>query len=366
MGEGLRTQILRTAKEIVDAGIKDPEIFELIGLFEENVGADRISDMVGRIIVDDLRAYTQRIFSELKVETQPIKNSSYQSVINPFSRYPLILLPKDILRDLPIAESWSEIDLVCAQNRELRRKVNALIGDTWKKATRAKKSTLRAVLIKEPEVLQDLIESYRNKPADKYDFDNDPSGQIIWFAASRKYVKEFPLNLLLPEHPSPEDILHIVLTICDKFKDLVENNDLSSLLYDSAGKPKKEEAAQKVFYGIADSYCSANNLDLSREANAGRGSVDFKMSKGYKGRVVVEAKLTTNPQLLHGFDIQIEEYKKAEKTQFGVYLVIDVAEGSAARVKALKKRITDSKTAGLRVPVVIFVDAITKKSASKY
>lgn len=201
MGKGLRTHILRTAKEIVDAGIEDPEIFELIGLFEENVGPDRISDMVGRIIVDDLHAYTQRIFSELEIAIQPIKNTAYQSVINPFSRYPLILLPKDILRDLPIAESWSEIDLVCAQNRELRRKVNELIGDTWKKATRVKKSTLRTVLIKEPEVLQDLIELYRHKPADKYDFENDPAGQVIWLAASRKYVKEFPLNIALPESP---------------------------------------------------------------------------------------------------------------------------------------------------------------------
>lgn len=366
MGPELRTHILRTAKEIVDAGIKDPEIFELIGLFEENVGPDRISDMAGRIIVDDLRAYTQRIFSDLKVAITPIKNSPYRSVINPFSRYSLILLPKDILRDLPIARCWSEIDLVCAHNAALRQRVNALIGDTWKKATRVKKSTLRTVIIREPEVLHDLIDSYRRKPADKYDFENDPAGQVIWLTASRKYVSEFPLEITLPEEPSPEDLLQIVLTICDKFKDLVENNALSSLLYDSSGKPKKEEAAQKVFYGIADAYCSANNLDLSREADAGRGPVDFKMSKGYKGRVIVEAKLTTNQQLLHGLDIQIEEYKKAEKTQFGVYLVIDVTGGSATRVDNLKKRMRVSKAAGLRVPEVVFVDAVPKKSASKY
>jgi len=310
MGAGLKTHILRTAKEIVDAGIRDPELFELIGLFEENVGPDRISDMVGRIIVDDLRQYTQRIFSDLGVKVVPIKNSLYQSVINPFSRYPIILLPKDILRDLPIAECWSDIDLVCAYNRALRQKVNAIIGDTWKKATRVKKRVLRAVLTKEPEVLHDLIESYRKKPAKKYDFNNDPAGQIIWLPVSRKYVNENPLELTLPENPSVEDLLQTVVIICDKFKDLVENNALSSLLYDSDGNSKKEEAAQKVFYGIADAYCAANGLDLSRETNAGRGPVDFKLSKGYRGRVLVEAKLTTNKQLLHGFETQIEEYKK--------------------------------------------------------
>ena len=62
MGKMLRNQILRTAKEIVDAGIKDPEFFELLGLFEEGIGPDRISDMVGRIIIDDLYKYTDRVF----------------------------------------------------------------------------------------------------------------------------------------------------------------------------------------------------------------------------------------------------------------------------------------------------------------
>jgi hypothetical protein len=366
MGPRLRRQVLRTAKQIVDAGVDDHEVFELIGLFEEGIGPDRISDMVGRIIVEDLQNYTQRIFSELNVETKPIKNSPYQSVVNPFSRYAIILLPRDILRDLPIAESWEDIDYVCAYNRALRQRVNGIIGDTWKKATSVKKATLKDILINEPEVLVDLIESYRNKPAIKYDFENDPAGQVIWLAASRKYVNEFPLKLALPSEPSPEDVLQIVRTICDKFKDLVENNALSTLLYDTSGKAKKEEAAQKVFYGIADTYCEANNVDLSRETNAGRGPVDFKLSKGYRGRVIVEAKLTTNKQLLHGFETQIEEYKKAEKTQFGIYLVIDVTGGSALRVAVLKERINHAKALGLRSPEVIFVDAKPKKSASKF
>src|SRR5687767_11971760 len=144
MGEMLRIQILRTAKEIVDAGIKSPEFFELLGLFEEGIGPDRISDMIGRIIIDDLYQYTDHIFKELKIKTTPIKNTLYSSVVNPFSRYPIILLPKSILRDLPIAHCWEDIDLVCSHNEALRRQVNGLIGDTWKKATQSvRKSTLK-------------------------------------------------------------------------------------------------------------------------------------------------------------------------------------------------------------------------------
>ena len=367
MGKMLRIQILRTAKEIVDAGIKDPEFFELLGLFEEGIGSDRISDMVGRIIIDDLYKYTHRVFTDLKVKTSPIKNTPFSSVINPFSRYPIILLPKEILRDLPIANCWEDIDLVCSHNQALRREVNGLIGDTWKKATQsAKKSTLKFVLTKKPEVMRDLIDSYKRKPAEQYDFESDPAGQVLWVTASKTYVENYPLTISIAKNPKPDEVLEVVRKICNKFKDLVENNALSGLLYDSSEKPKREEAAQKLFYGIADAYCEASDLDLSREANAGRGPVDFKISKGYTGKVVVEAKLTTNPQLLHGFEVQIEEYKKAEKTQLGIYLVIDVIGGSETRIKKLQRLLNDSKVAGLKVPEVIYIDGIPKKSASVY
>ncbi len=367
MGPELRKRILRTAQEIIDEGIKDTEIFELVGLFEEDVGPDRISDMVGRIVIDDLQKYTERILHGLKVKTSRVRDTSYQSIHNPYNGKPLILVPADILRDLPIANDWTEIDYVCQFNAALRHRVNALIGTTWKQATRAvKKADLRSVLLSHPDALRDLIESYKQKPAATYDYVSDRSGEVIWFRVSRQYAKDFPLEIKLPARPTALDIEVAVRTICEKFKDLIENNALSSLLYDSAGKPKKEEAAQKLFYGIADSYCEANNLDLSREANAGRGPVDFKVSKGYKGRVVVEAKLTTNKLLLHGFEVQIGEYQKAEKTKTAMYLVIDVSGGSESRVTKLKTLIRKSKDDGLRVPEVIFVDGIPKLSASKY
>lgn len=65
-------------------------------------------------------------------------------------------------------------------------------------------------------------------------------------------------------------------------------------MYDSTGKSKHESAAQLLFYGVADSYCAANNIDLSPESNAGRGPVDFKLSRGSTDKVIVEVKLTSN------------------------------------------------------------------------
>lgn len=183
-------------------------------------------------------------------------------------------MPRDVLRDLPIAHSWSDIDYVQSVNEEVRRRVNEAIVSTWSKAVRIPKERLRAFLLRNPDVLRSLLEAYADKPAIRYDFERDPAGQVVWHFESRRATRDNPLRLALSSAPTPEEVLQVILTICNKFNDLVENNKLSSLLY-ANGKPKHEEAAQLVFYGVADSYCEANNLDLTREPNAGRGPVDL-------------------------------------------------------------------------------------------
>ncbi len=368
MGTALRARIIETAKEIIDIGITDPEIFELVGLFEDNIGADRISDMVGRIIVEDLRRYTERIFLEMKAVTEQrnIAGKTHNVVVNPFNNLSIILLPKDILRDLPIAYCWADIDRVCATNHALRRQVNSVIGNTWKRATsrRIKKGELKEVLLSKPEVLRDLIAQYKAKAPTTYNFDNDPAGEVIWLPASHEYVKNSPTNLTLPDRPTSDDVLKVAIDICAEFKQGIENNALYDLLYNDDKRPKKEAASQKLFYGIAHCYCKANNLDLSPESNAGRGPVDFKLSRGFKGKVVVETKLSVNQNLLHGFETQVVEYQKAEQAEYAILLVIDVG-GSSIRITNLRKAIETKKKAGLRVPEVIFVDAKPKISATK-
>jgi hypothetical protein len=364
MGPGLRQAVLTTGKAIIDAGNEDPEIFELMGLFQEKVGPDRISDMIARIIVDDIAAYTTRIFGRLGVETSPIRfeDITVNSVENPFSGEPVLLVPRSVLRDLPIAHSWSEISIVAQMNRELRDELNAFIGDTWQ--THAiKKEDLRRLVLEHPDLLADLVAAYRDAELREYDFDRDPAGEVVWYRASKDAVASFPLALVLPANPSGDDILRLVITICEHFKQLLEANGLNSLLYDD-NKPKHESAAQKLFFGIADAYCAANDIDLSREANAGRGPVDFKLSKGYSNRVVVEAKLSSNKRLLHGISCQIVEYQTAERSTVAVYLVIDVG-GSRRQLDRLKKHIQVQRAAGLCLPEVIFVDARRKPSASK-
>lgn len=95
-----------------------------------------------------------------------------------------------------------------------------------------------------------------------YDFSEDPAGEYVWLSAAREYTEKYPLSLSQVPLETSDDVLTIAKTICNQFKTLVEDNGLSKLLYNSNGTPKHESAAQLLFYGIADSYCDAKQVNL--------------------------------------------------------------------------------------------------------
>jgi hypothetical protein len=210
--------------------------------------------------------------------------------------------------------------------------------------------------------LKDLIDQYKGKPAAKYDFENDPLGEFIWADAAKEVTKKNPLALQKPA--SHDEVVEVVRQICRRFKQFLEHNGLNLLLLDDKGNSRPERFSQLLFFGTADCYCDANNLDLSRELNAGRGPVDFKVSAGYHSRVAVEIKLSTNKKLVSGFLSQLPAYNAAEKTFHSIFLVIDVG-GSRRKFKILEQVRSDAVAAGQRVPEVIIVDGGIKPSASK-
>jgi len=366
IGKGLAVAIAYTAKELVNAGIKEPEIFELVGLLEEGVGADRISDMTICIILPDLLAFTQRVGRNLKVETRPVKyeEEEYSLPVIPEDNGFLILVPREILRHLPIAFDWSDIDIVCFYNEALRAKVNALIGKTWREARlKHTKHEIRSVVFQHPRLMRELIEIYTAKKGKHYDFDRDPDGLVSWSDIAANYAKQFPLSFAVTRPKTDQDLVACVKTICDQFSTLVENNGLNQLFYDKA-KLKHERFAQLLFYGIADAYCAANDLDLSREPNAGRGPVDFKISKGYHGKVTVEVKYSSNPAVVRGFTDQLPEYNRAEKSIQSIYLILQTTKRTTS-IESVLAASALGKRQGKRVPEVIVVDARPKVSASR-
>ena len=81
-------------------------------------------------------------------------------------------------------------------------------------------------------------------------------------------------------------LCNVVEAIIANYKHLVEHRGIWKLLYDRSGKPLHEYVGQKVFFVAADAYCSANNLEITPEADVGSGRADFKISQGYRSRAV--------------------------------------------------------------------------------
>lgn len=367
IGKRLANKLVEVAKEIIDSGIKDPVIFELIGLFEEGIGADRISDMTAYIILPELLNFTQRVTKQFSISSIPFnfKKISYSVPKDPRTNKPILLIPHEIISPLPVAYSWDDIDLVCVHNKDLRNKVNIIIGETWKEAhQKVHKKDLKYIILEQPKLLQDLIDSYKRKIPQKYNFEKDPIGEFIWYSLSREYTQQFPIDFSEFKIINAENILIIVKKICQKYSELIENNGLFQIFYNDEKKLRNERFAQLLFYGIADSYCEANNLDLSRECNGGRGSVDFKISSGYLSKISVEVKYSNNKRLVHGFTNQLPIYDKAEKSKHSIYLIIQTSSSTTSIKKVLQLH-SDAQNKGQRVPDVIIINGNFQQSASK-
>ncbi len=367
IGDVLGRRLLETASEIVEMGVSDPAIFEILGLLEEDFGPDRLSDMTISIIRDDLFRYSSRVAKALhlrKLITVKTQTGRYRLPKGPDPKKPLVFVPSGVLRRLPVAQSWEEIGDVISFNQALRNKLNNIINKAWKKGIGVLKRRFREVLLASPEDLKELLRGYNQYHGRAYDLHSDPEGLLSWFELGQRFANKFPVSLFLNSAPTIQEIENTVEAIVVQFKKLIEHNGLNIHLYDPSGKPLHERYSQRLFFSVADSYCKANNVDLSAEPNAGSGPVDFKFSRGYDFRVLGEIKLSTNTQLVHGYEKQLRTYQHAENTDASVYVVLRVANSESAIKRVLQLR-DAAVTVRKRAPKLFVIDARRKPAASK-
>ena len=364
-GKELAAHALDTASQIVKLGITDVDFFMGLSLFEEGIGADRISDMTTNIILKDLIKLTQRINRELGIPSREFDVVGGKEVlpINPYTNSPLLFVPTDIVRDLPIATDWSDISRAVKANEDLRERVSGRIGEIWATMSREDKARVKAAALSSKESFEQLLEMLREVPKESYDFTKDENGEVFW-ARLTKIAQEHPLKFQGGTSPSsPEEAMKLVEEIVLQFQDIIENKGIWKELWTDDKKPRKEKAAQRLFFTVAYSYCKANNLDVTPEADAGNGPVDFKFSSGFNARVLVEIKLSTN-SLLHGYEKQLEIYKKADDTDHGIYLVIDVGSIGQKYAEVQRSRLA-AIDRGEKVSKIFLVDGNRRASASK-
>jgi len=361
IGKIFATKLTQTAYQLVKAGIKNPEIFQLIGLLEEGIGADRISDMTISILQEDFLLYTQRVALDLALKTKKFGygRTFYDLPFSP-NNEPIVFCPKSILTDLPVAFDHDDIDRVCSHNSSLRDKVNDIINQIFDQKSKVQiKRAIKGLILHNPSIVNDTIRVYKEK-GNIYNFDNDPNGDFIWKEIAFDVVQNHPLLLALQLKP-----VEAVNKICDKYQDLIENNGLWKDFHNSDGTHKKEAFAQRLFFAIAHSYCEANDLDISPESNSGSGPVDFKIGKGFSDKINIEMKLSSNPQILHGYQSQLPIYNKAEKTNQSKFVIIQLYDKDNARIKKVYDYKRQNETVDNKLPDIIVIDATKKESASK-
>lgn len=367
-GRELVASTLETAAQIVALGVTDVELFMALALFEEGIGPDRISDMTTNIILPDLITFSQRINETLKLPTQvfQLSGNDTELIANPYTGKPLLFVPTDIVRDLPIATDWSDISRVVRENEELRHKVNDHIGGIWATMSKNDKARLKQSALSSKEAFDQVMALIREVAPTSYDLKSDHNGEVFWTELLTSIAREYPVDLTAfrKEDLSLDEAKEIVNAILHQFKELVENKGLWKELWDDAGKVRREKAAQRLLFAVAYSYCKANNLDLTPEADAGNGPVDFKVSRGFDTKIVVEIKLSTNGKTVHGYEKQLEIYKRADDTDVGIFVLIDV--GSLGQKYATIQRVRNDFLERNGVASDIwYVNGMQRASASK-
>lgn len=356
---------LTRAAEIIKAGVDDPDLFFLVGLFQSGIGADTISDLITNLIVEDLANYTERTCTALAVPTQPfaVSGKTFKLPRNPTQQKdtPIILVPLDVLRELPVALSFSEIWDVAAANHQLRTAMNKHIASTWDKTTKEQKEEILRKLVSDPSVVRRLVQEMRNARVVPYDTAGDPKGLLLWADLAYELGATHPLKINAPAKKTLAELNLVVEAIIVQFQFLMEKRDLWKVMQLVPSR-QLEKVAQTLFFATAFAYCQSNNLDITPEADTGNGPVDFKFSSGASMRILVELKLSKN-DVLKGYQSQLKTYMEAEDAKAAHYVVIDL--GRVGRKWDLLKAANDKDRAQNAPYTVWRIDGSARPSASK-
>lgn len=360
IGKVLAKRIITRASEILPDVDFAPDVFELIGVFAERLGCDRLSDMIVSILKSRFLGYTDRIARELGVKQTIEVSYDVKTYICPQFKKgtkPIILVPQYLLKPLPIAADIEDALDVADLNEQARAEVNRIYADAQKRRV-SPKPYLRSMVRGNASIAKGIVSGYRKAPATPYDYDRDPNNVATLAPIAREIVGELPAKPVgLSQMERIEECVRETVAHMQKS---IEHNRLSDVLYDDTGIPRKEVVSQRLIYAIAEIFAKIYDVDLSREANAGPGSVDFRFTVGHDARLLVEVKLSTHERLKDGYYEQLPAYARAENITRLILMVIRVTADDShlnGLMESIKKN---------HLPIqLVVIDAVPRPSASK-
>jgi hypothetical protein len=309
----------------VQAGIKEPETFEVAAWLAPQMGPDRVSDMLASISRNSLRSYSARVFKEsgLKIKRFQWKDGFLPA--HPFlkkedgSPVELHLVPAEILSSSVAART--DLQQLTA---DLRRIVLRTFNP--KNAPRADKYKQKAIeeLLRRPERARQIIGHLRKMGAAPYDLAKDPLGIYLWYFLGSTLAERVEIT------GNPQTTLQIARQACQWFAHEVEHRATWKDLYsDSRARP--ESFAQHEFAKAVRQILEEHGFHISREPDVGRGKPDFVIVKEREG-TIIEIKLTHNTRLSHARK-QLQAYMEAWPGASGILLVIHVDGRNTEQIK---------------------------------
>jgi hypothetical protein len=374
-GTAVARQMANAIAIAIAAGLAEPEHIEELGILNEGIGADRISDAVCNVLKGHFVRYTQAVAQShgIPVEEHRVRNAecfltearwapaAVHLPTNPTNGHPVLLVPERFLNDLPIlnADDWFDSSL----NADLRDQLNLSVGK------RARKEDIVRFAQRHPGRIRQWARDVADAPTlAGYDFADDPKGIVKWDGATKAFAAAHPISSVTTVD-TQDDLRALLVEMLDLFKHFVEEQGGWSLLWvdPKTGKEKPESAAQLLFLGMAQPYFRSFGVELDREVNLGRGPVDFKLSKGTPVRMLLEFKKGHNGKFWNGLDQQLPSYLLSDDCPEGWFVAIQYRSGDAARKKfrTLPRRVRLlSNEVGRRIDFFT-IDARPKPSASK-
>lgn len=370
-GGKLAVQLARGFYKAVRAGVKELSHFEEIQIFEEGIGADRISDATANIIRHRLAEYTRAICRKHKIPTVEVRtdrgffdiaqqrwvNRTFELPINPLTKNPILLVPRQYLRKLPAINADAFWDYCYDNQNDLLRQ---RYGDDIKR--NVDKATIVDLARAAQTLRSQFIKTLEARPPAAYDIERDPNGLYQPGVDAFRRAKAHP-HIVSPK--SDKDMAEAVFEFIEDFRIYVEDNKGWKLLWNDNGTSKGEDAFQALFMQTVATHCRFNNIDVSAEANIGRGPVDFKMSYGYSARVLIEAKLAKNSKFWNGLRRQLPKYLEAERISEGIFVVCAYKDEDIKKISDIQKIVDDmNKSLPYKIRVITIDARRSPPSAS--
>lgn len=354
---------------------------EKLCLFADGVGRDNISDFTTNLITGFLAEYTQTFAREhLRPEQRrvvPVPKAvfNYETETWQSLRYELpfhdgdfvLLTPVDMLTKDDI---WiNRTDLVRGYHHivsaipddQLREQINnyfeKLLPEDYKK-TDEEKAAARAVL-----QFPQLIEHYIRWKEDHGDEAEALSEQKVRDSKQVYIAQVKELIGILADatgfYETPGATLSETRARVAYLKDVIENKDGYRLFFDADGRPIRRESDLQIIFRFT---WFNTPLDVNREVNNGRGPVDYTISRGKRGKTLVEFKLASNTSLKKNLKAQAEIYQRAGDAEHALKVILFFTDGERAKVGAI---LEDLGLTGNPDVVLIDARADNKPSASK-